>query len=170
MKYYQIYTISDKTLKNGRLTVNLDVVTILYKELIEVVISDYQENADQHCGCKIFLRCNSSTIDTSNYPEDTIHIIGENVFVELEALTDKQQTELLNNRDQNFLVIIFENLVEAIKETILNGINKKTELSQEVHELTGESKYIIYHVLDLLGGEHWRMTRGPNKSKIYSLL
>lgn len=170
MKNPAIYKVNDKALNNGEQIKHSGIITILNKELREVAISDCQKNAGQAQGCKVCVRGNSSTIDTSNLPENIIHIIGENVFVETETLTDKQRDELFKDIVQDQMAIEDENIVEAVKEAILNGNDRKTALAKVVYENTGEFKRTIYIVLEGLEGKLWRMTRGPHNSKVYSLL
>ena len=84
-------------------------------------------------------------------------------------LTDEQATELFRDRKLDQLAKDHATIVETIKETILNGEDQRTALAKAVYDNTGEYKKTIYDVLDDLEGKLWKMTRGPNNSKIYSL-
>jgi hypothetical protein len=157
-------------LNNGKQTKHSDIITILNKELREVTISDCQKNGGQAQGYKLCVRGNSSAIDTSNLPENIIHIIGEDIFVETKTLTDKQLHILLSESLSYETAMTNKNMIETIKEAILNGINKKSALVKVVRKNTGDYKKTIYNVLDSLEGKLWKVTSGPHNSKIYSLL
>jgi hypothetical protein len=92
------------------------------------------------------------------------------LFTSVITLTGDQATQLFKDRKQDQLAIDHETIVETIRETILNGIGQRTDLAKTVYDNTGEYKKTIYNVLDELEGKLWKMTRGPNNSKNYSLI
>ena len=162
--------VNAEALNNGKQTKHSYTITILNKELGGITISYCQKNAGQAQGWKFCLRATSSTINTSNLPENIVHTIGENVFVETKTLTDKQLKELLTDHLFDQYVFEHENIIRAIEETILNGNVRRTALAKVVGKTEGISKTTFYQVLDALEGGFWRMTRGSHNSKVYSLL
>jgi hypothetical protein len=92
------------------------------------------------------------------------------LFNSVHQLSDKQATELFKDRKQDQLAIDHKTIVETIKETILNGIGQRTDLAKVVYENTGDYRKTIYNVLDELEGKIWKMTKGLNNSKNYSLI
>jgi hypothetical protein len=97
------------------------------------------------------------------------------LFNSVHTLTDKQAAELFNEIKQDQFAIDHESIeletiVETIKETILNGINQKTALVEAVYRRTGDYRRTVYSVLDEYEGKLWNMTRGPKKSKVYSII
>ena len=92
------------------------------------------------------------------------------LFNSVRMLSDKQAAELFNDIKLDQFAIDHECIIEAIKETILNGINQRTALVKAVYELTGNHKYEICDALDMFEGKLWRMTRGRYNSKVYSLI
>jgi hypothetical protein len=92
------------------------------------------------------------------------------LFNSIRTLTDEEAIKLFKDRKQDQLAIDHPTIVETIKETILNGVNQRTDLAKVVYDNTGDYKKTIYNVLDELEGKLWEMTRGPNNSKNYSLI
>jgi len=165
-----IYKVNNKALNNGKQIDYSDPIAILNKDLKEVTISDYEEDPSLYPGRKICLRCNRITTDTSNLPENVLHIIGDNVYVETKTLTDNQRNKLLTVCINDQFIIEHGNLIEAIKEAILNGNDRRTALAKVVNETEKISKTEIYFALDVLEGGLWKMTKGHHNSKVYSLL
>jgi hypothetical protein len=147
---------------------HLDIITGLNNNLKEVTLDDIRENPGQ--GFMVCMRYNSITSAKINLPENIIHISGEHVFVETETLTKQQLRILLDESLSYQIAMENQNMLEAIKEAILNGKNKKTALVKVVREHTGDQKETIYDVLDILEGKLWKVASGPHNSKIYSLL
>ena len=92
------------------------------------------------------------------------------LFYSVRTLTDDEAAKLFKDRKQDQLAIDHPTIVETIKETILNGIGQRTDLAKTVYDNTGEYKKTIYNVLDELDGKLWKMTKGLNNSKNYSLI
>ena len=86
------------------------------------------------------------------------------------TLSDKQAAELFNDIKQDQFAIDHEEIVETIKETILDGTNQRTALAKAVCWVTEVYRRTVYSVLDEYEGKLWKMTRGRNKSKVYSII
>jgi hypothetical protein len=92
------------------------------------------------------------------------------LFNSVRTLTDKQAAELFNDIKQGQFLIDHEEIIETIIETILDGTNQRTALAKAVCWVTEVYMRTVYSVLDECEGKLWRMTRGPNKSKVYSII
>jgi archaellum biogenesis ATPase FlaH len=93
------------------------------------------------------------------------------LFDSVRTLTGDQATQLFQDRERNQLAQDHATIVETIKETIISGIDHRTDLAKVVYDNTGDYKKTIYNVLDELEGKLWKMTRGPtNNSKVYSVI
>jgi hypothetical protein len=86
--------------------------------------------------------------------------------------TLKDQIAEISNRIKQYqFAKDHEDIVETIKETILYGINKRTALVQRVYEGLGRYyRHTIYNVLDELEGNFWKVTKYPDRSKVYSII
>ena len=92
------------------------------------------------------------------------------LFNSVRTLTDEEAIKLFKDRKQDQLAIDQETIVKTIHETIFNGIDHRTALAKEVHKNTGDYMKTIYSVLDELEGKHWKMIKGLNNSKVYSII
>ena len=107
--------------------------------------------------------------------EEVIFKIGKDLpypdlLDSVRTLTGDQATQLFQDRKRDQLAQDHATIVQTIKETILNGIDHRTDLAKVVYDNTGDYKKTIYNVLDELEGKLWKMTRGPNNSKVYSII
>ncbi len=82
MKNPAIYKINDKALNNGMPTIYSESTTIFNDKLMEVPLPIIIDNMELANGCKVYLQTDNNLPDRSNPPEDTIRIIGNDVFVE----------------------------------------------------------------------------------------
>ena len=92
------------------------------------------------------------------------------LFYSVRTLTDDEAAKLFKDRKQDQLAIDQETIVKTIHETIFNGIDHRTALAKVVLENTGDYKKTIYSVLDELEGKFWKMAKGLNNSKVYSII
>tara|TARA_Y100000813_G_scaffold173925_2_gene138408 strand:- start:1419 stop:2636 length:1218 start_codon:yes stop_codon:yes gene_type:complete len=92
------------------------------------------------------------------------------LFASVRVLSGQQAKQLLADRAQDQLILEHPIIIQTIKDAILNGNQLRTALAGEVRDNTGEWLKTIYRVLDELEGKLWKMTKGPNNSKIYTLL
>ena len=84
MKNPATYKVNDKALNNGKQTIYSNSITILNKELKEITLNNILEYAAQAQGCRVYVRLDGNTLDTSKPPESIIHVIGKDVFLESE--------------------------------------------------------------------------------------
>jgi hypothetical protein len=85
--------------------------------------------------------------------------------------TLKDQIAGISQRIQYRFANDHEDIVDTILETILSGINKRTALVQRVYEgLRIYNRHTIYNVLDELEGIFWKVTKYPDRSKVYSII
>lgn len=106
---------------------------------------------------------------------EVIFQIGKNLpypelFNSVHALSGQQAEQMLEERSQDQLIQNYPNIVQAIKDSILNGDDLRTKLAFKVRDNTGEQLKTIYRVLDELVGKLWLVTNGPNNSKNYTLI
>ena len=92
------------------------------------------------------------------------------LFNSVRTLTEKQAAELFNGIKQDQFAIDHEDIVETIKDTILYGTNQRTTLANVACIVTDAYRRTVYSVLDEYEGKLWKMTRGPNRSKVYSII
>jgi len=107
--------------------------------------------------------------------EEVIFQIGKDLpypdlFDSVRTLTGDQATQLFQDREKDQLAQDHTTIVQTIKETIISGKDHRTDLAKVVYDNTGDYKKTIYNVLDELEGKLWKMTRGPNNSKVYSII
>ena len=126
MKSPAIHKVNNKALNNGKQTIYSESITILNKELKRVTLNDILKNTGQAQGCRIYVQDDSITIDTNNPPENIIHIIGEDVFVEAENqnyhLNPKLDYSAIS--DTKNIAAIEKNVVNAAYVTSCNTIAK----------------------------------------------
>ena len=87
-----------------------------------------------------------------------------------QEVTDKQAEDLFNDIKQDQLAIVHECIVELIKEALLLGLKKRAVIVDYVYDDVDISKRSVGIVLDEYEGKLWKMTRGPNRSKVYSII
>ena len=92
------------------------------------------------------------------------------LFNSVRTLTDDEATQLFQDREKDHLAKNHDTIVKTIQETIINGTDLRTALAKEVHKNTGDYMKTIYTVLDKLEGKFWKMAKGPNNSKVYSII
>ena len=92
------------------------------------------------------------------------------LFNSVRTLTNDEATQLFQDREKEHLAKKHDTIVKTIQETIINGTDHRTALAKEVHKNTGDYMKTIYTVLDELEGKFWKMAKGPNNSKVYSII
>jgi hypothetical protein len=92
------------------------------------------------------------------------------LFNSLRTLSDKQAAELFNNIKQNQFLVDHEEIIKTIKEAMLCGCNRRTDIAEYIYDEIWVCKRTVYSVLAELEGKLWKMTRGRNNSKVYSII
>ena len=126
MKSLAIYKVNSKALNNGKPTIYSQSINIFNKELNGLTLNNILKNAGQADGYKVYVQDGSITIDTNNPPENIIHIIGGDVFVEAENqnyhLNPKLDYSAIS--DTKNIAAIEKNVVNAAHVTSCNTIAK----------------------------------------------
>ena len=84
MRNLAIYKVNDKALTNGLPTIYVESIAIFNKDLKEVNLSDILQDAKRAQGYGVYVQVNGNVPGTAILPEGTIHIVGNDVFVESE--------------------------------------------------------------------------------------
>jgi hypothetical protein len=159
------------TLAHARKYVERNGVPIL--EGVELI----QDNAH----CVYYLKAFDDVIKMINIKQRTkvkaevtfqvgIGLAYPDLFNSVRTLTDKQAEDLFNDIKQDQLAIVHECIVELIKEALLLGLKKRAVIVDYVYDDVDISKRSVGIVLDEYEGKLWKMTRGPNRSKVYSII
>lgn len=92
------------------------------------------------------------------------------MLISMRQLSPDEASDLLLQRSLDQFMVEHLDIINEIIESIEDGMVKKTELSKKISSETGESRKMILTVLHKLEGKRWRVEKGLNNSKVYSLI
>ncbi|OUR79635.1 hypothetical protein A9Q83_04355 [Alphaproteobacteria bacterium 46_93_T64] len=85
MKYPAIFKVNDTVLNNGLQTIYLESIAVFNENLKGITVQDILHNVSRAQGYRVYVRLDGSSINTNKPPENIIHIVGNDVFVETET-------------------------------------------------------------------------------------